>query len=157
MSKYQEALDNLVKVSCPKQVSCTECDINKICNCTAKEYVDTLQELIDKATPKKVTVDSGCNSRDDIVSTIEEVFEDEELSAKEMFEELGYVKTNLLKTPSVHYENKKWETAISIFDNEKGRSIHIYALGNTYQDSGFIGVDELKAINQQCKELGWVL
>lgn len=53
MNKYQEALDNLVKVSCPKKVSCTECNINKICNSTAKEHVDTLQQLVDKATPKK--------------------------------------------------------------------------------------------------------
>ena len=34
---------------------------------------------------------NNCNSHDDIVSTIEEVFEDEELSADEMFEELGKV------------------------------------------------------------------
>lgn len=53
MHKYQEALDDLVKVSCVKKVSCAECDINKICNSTAKEYVDTLQQLVDKATPKK--------------------------------------------------------------------------------------------------------
>ena len=50
MSKYQEALDNLVKVSCSKKVRCIECDINKTCNCMAKEYVDTLQKLVDKAT-----------------------------------------------------------------------------------------------------------
>lgn len=76
--------------------------------------------------------------------------------AKEMFEELGYRKTDLLKGKSVHYENKDYETAISIFDNEKGRYIHIYALGDTYQDSGFIGVEELKAINKYCEELGWL-
>ncbi|WP_286154380.1 hypothetical protein [Thomasclavelia cocleata] len=52
-SKYQKALDNLVNNSCPKKVSCTECEININCNCIAKEYVDTLQELVDKATPKK--------------------------------------------------------------------------------------------------------
>lgn len=78
------------------------------------------------------------------------------MSAKEMFEELGYTNTGLLKEPSVHYENKEWETAISIFDNEKGRAIHIYPLGDTYQDSGFICVEELKAINKQCQELGWI-
>lgn len=77
-------------------------------------------------------------------------------SAKEMFEELGYKKTDLLKGKSANYQNKDYETAISIFDNEKGRAIHIYDLGNTYQDSGFIGVEELKAIIKQCEELGWL-
>ena len=78
------------------------------------------------------------------------------MTAQEMFEELGYKKTDLLKGKSINYQNKDYETDISIFDNEKGRSIYIYALGNTYQDSGFIGVEELKAINKQCEELGWI-
>lgn len=78
------------------------------------------------------------------------------MTAKEMFEQIGYKKTDLLKGKSVNYQNKVYETAISIFDNEKGRSIHIYALGDTYQDSGFIGIEELKAINKQCQELGWL-
>lgn len=78
------------------------------------------------------------------------------MTAKEMFEEIGYINTGWLKEPSVHYENKKLETAISIFDNENGRSIHIYPLGFTYINSGFIGVDELKAINKYCQELGWL-
>lgn len=76
-------------------------------------------------------------------------------TARKMFEELGYVNTGLLKEPSMHYENKNYDTAISIFDCEKGKYIHIYQLGDTYQDSGFIGIDELKAINKQCEELGW--
>lgn len=77
-------------------------------------------------------------------------------TANEMFEELGYKKTDLLKGKSVNYENEKYETGISIFDNEKGRTIHIYPLGTTYQDSGFIGIEELIALNQQVKELGWL-
>ena len=76
-------------------------------------------------------------------------------SAREMFEELGYKKTDILNGKSVNYENKDYETSISIFDNERGRAIHIYALGDTYKDSGFIGVEELKAINKYCDELGW--
>lgn len=76
-------------------------------------------------------------------------------TAKEMFEELGYVKTDLLYGKSINYENKKYETAISFFDNDKGRMIHIYAIGNTYQDSGFIGIKELQAINKMVSELGW--
>ena len=76
-------------------------------------------------------------------------------TANEMFEELGYKKTDLLKGKSVNYQNKDYETSISIFDCEKGRTIHIYDLGDTYQDSGMIGIEELKAINKYCEELGW--
>lgn len=54
MNKYQEALNNLIKVSCPKEKCCKECDIEKICNCEAKWYIDILQELVDKAAPKKI-------------------------------------------------------------------------------------------------------
>lgn len=53
MNKYQEALNNLIKVSCPKGRCCKECDFEKICNCEAKSYIDTLQELVDKVIPKK--------------------------------------------------------------------------------------------------------
>lgn len=53
MNKYQEALDNLIRVSCPRKVSCKECDFEKLCNSQAKGYVDTIQELVDRATPKK--------------------------------------------------------------------------------------------------------
>lgn len=78
-------------------------------------------------------------------------------TAKEMFEELGYRKSKHLTPPSVGWENKEWETAISFLGNkDKGYRIHVYALGNTYQDSGMITVDEFKAIHQQMKELGWL-
>ena len=53
MNKYQEALDNLIRVSCPRKVSCKECDFEKLCNSQAKGYVDTIQKLVDRATPKK--------------------------------------------------------------------------------------------------------
>mgnify|MGYP004512741417 CR=1 FL=1 len=78
------------------------------------------------------------------------------MKAKEMFEELGYIETDLLKKPSVNYQNKDYETSISIFDNEKGRRIHIYALGDSYQDSGMIDDKDLQAIIKQCEELGWI-
>lgn len=78
------------------------------------------------------------------------------MKADEMFKFLGFEKTDLLKEPSVNYQNKEYETSISIFDNEKGRRISIYALGNTYQDSGMIDDRELKAVIQKCRELGWL-
>ena len=78
------------------------------------------------------------------------------MTADEMFKFLGFEKTDYLKQPSVNYQNKEYETSISIFDNEKGRRISIYALGNTYQDSGMIDDMELKAVIQKCRELGWL-
>ena len=58
-NKYQEVLNNLVRVSCPRGNSCKECDLREICNSEAKGYVDTLQELVDKATPKKIEIWNG--------------------------------------------------------------------------------------------------
>ncbi len=54
MNKYQEALDRLVKHSCPQRTSCNECDMKGYCNRIAKDWIDVLQELVDKATPAKV-------------------------------------------------------------------------------------------------------
>lgn len=53
MNKYQEALNNLVKESCPKKTFCKECGFEKTCNCDAKQDINTLQELIYRATPKE--------------------------------------------------------------------------------------------------------
>lgn len=49
----QEALDNLIKVSCPRKKSCGDYEINCICNCEAKGYIDVLQKLVDRTTPSK--------------------------------------------------------------------------------------------------------
>lgn len=58
MNKYQEALNKIVKSCCPNCTTngCKDCSIEKICNATAKSWVDRLQELVDKATPKKVKI-----------------------------------------------------------------------------------------------------
>lgn len=53
MNKYQEALNNLIRSSCPSMLPCKECNFSKMCNCEAKGWIDTLQELVDRATPKK--------------------------------------------------------------------------------------------------------
>ena len=53
MNKYQDALDFIEKNSCHQKKACNECDFNRICNSFAKEKLDVLQELVDKATPKK--------------------------------------------------------------------------------------------------------
>lgn len=56
MNKYQEALNNLIRSSCPSMLPCKECCFSKLCNlkkdcCDAKGWIDTLQELVDRATP----------------------------------------------------------------------------------------------------------
>lgn len=54
MNKYQEELNNLVKSSCPNKKACQECDFETMCNSEAKGWIDTLQELVERATPKKL-------------------------------------------------------------------------------------------------------
>lgn len=87
---------------------------------------------------------NNCNSHDDIVNTIEEIFE-AKLSAKEMFEELGWKKMYESQC-SIIYE--KGFTTISF--------LHQSNNVNVVDSSGHIDMKLLKAINQQCKELGWI-
>ena len=84
---------------------------------------------------------NNCNSHDDIVNTIEEIYE-AKLSAKEMFEELGYAyyKSNNM----ILYEIS--EINYFLFGPDKEITVGDYG----------IDVATLKAINQQCKELGWI-
>lgn len=100
---------------------------------------------------------NNCNSHDDIVSTIEEIFEDEELSAEEMFEESGY---KLIKNTPLIYKKDDggYITMINFFDVCKRIVIEEYEEYNDNQPQGttVIYMDTLKAINQQCKELGWL-
>ena len=70
------------------------------------------------------------------------------MSAKEMFEKLGYY-------PSYNYNNPKTEFAFykansqkMIIFNLKNKDIEVY--------DGNITIEELQAINQQVKELGWL-
>lgn len=88
---------------------------------------------------------NNCNSHDDIISTINEVFENEELSAEEMFEELGWEKVHESQC-SIIYE-RGYRTCSFLKKNEQE---------NVIDSSGHISIDMLKAINQQCKELGWL-
>lgn len=62
MNKYQEALNNLIINSCPVAIGskepCSSCKYNKICNALARDWIDTLQELVDKETPMKPLEDN---------------------------------------------------------------------------------------------------
>ena len=56
MNEYQKALNKIVNSSCPNCTDdngCSSCDIQKICNCHAKSWVNTLQKLVDKENPMK--------------------------------------------------------------------------------------------------------
>jgi hypothetical protein len=68
------------------------------------------------------------------------------MSAKEMFEALGY---RYMKTLSdekhIWYRNSRTKSEI-VFN------LTFKSISNDYA----IQLDELKAINQQCKELGWL-
>jgi hypothetical protein len=77
-------------------------------------------------------------------------------TAKEMFEKLGY---RQLKQPKNYqhllvyekYDGRFRETSLITF-NTSGR-----VFSKTLNEEGWcIFIDELKAINQQCKELGWI-
>lgn len=65
------------------------------------------------------------------------------MSAKEMLEELGYV---------IRYEN----STISYYKFECRNYVRFWKHLGQVKIENPIDVDELKAINQQCKELGWI-
>lgn len=87
---------------------------------------------------------NNCNSHDDIVNTIEEIYE-AELSAKKMFEELGWKKVYESQCSIIY--KRGFRTCSFIKKNEKEVAV---------DSSGHISMNMLKAINQQCKELGWI-
>lgn len=68
--------------------------------------------------------------------------------ADRLFEELGYEKYEYLK--HTDYWQEKTEKIIS-FRNDKS-----VAVFNTYDGFKAITMQELKAINLKCKELGWI-
>ena len=73
------------------------------------------------------------------------------MSAKEMFEELGRIQTFTEYDNykgDIDYIDEKTEQTNIFFDLESKQIKFI----NIYK----ITIDELKAINQQCKELGWI-
>ena len=103
MNKYQEVLNKIVKSCCPNCSTngCKGCTIEKICNATAKQWVDTLQELVDKTkTP-----------------TLEEV--------KKEWEELGYEWRTPIDYPHMIYlvdnddDELKWVLSIKINTQSK--------------------------------------
>lgn len=122
-SKYQEAFHFFRKL--PYRIPL------KFANSEFCEQYDkhlcSIQELVDKATPKNP-----------ILVTHGKV----KMTAKEMFEKLGY--TYHESNNMILYEIS--EINYFIFSPNKEITVGDYA----------IDVATLKAINQQCKELGWI-
>lgn len=76
--------------------------------------------------------------------------------ADKMFEELGYAKEFLVsilndKQWGINYKNIRTETEI-IFD-EIDKEVCISDMDD---ESIYISMQELQAINEKCKELGWL-
>ena len=68
--------------------------------------------------------------------------------AEELFEKLGYKKYEYLE--HTDYWQEKTEKIISFRNNKN------VAVFNTYDGFEAITMQELKAINLKCKELGWI-
>ena len=137
--KFQKALNRIVKSSCPNchdENGCTSCDIEKICNATAKYWVDTLQELVDQ---NKVYI-------------LEEV--------KKMWEELGYewcASNNnkhivLLKEIKNDMYNGNYNKIISINSIIKKYACYI---DESYSHDA-ITYQEHQLLNKTLRALGWL-
>ncbi|WP_279000623.1 hypothetical protein [Thomasclavelia cocleata] len=79
---------------------------------------------------------------------------DEELSAEEMFKELGYEQTSYLGM--LMYKNIKSSRTILFMENDaKGHEFKGVNISST--DKGFaMNIELLTAIDKQLKELGWI-
>jgi len=79
--------------------------------------------------------------------------------ADEMFEKLGYKKVTKNFYNYLEYtkkENEYTTLAISFEGNSKTAMASMYINGNKYSRSLAITMQELQAINEKCKELGWL-
>lgn len=77
-------------------------------------------------------------------------------SAKEMFEELGYKNTKK-EDKIILFENFSFDISIEFLNEDGDKSIVLQKLG--IDDGGdfiILSLEELKAINKQIEELGWL-
>lgn len=70
------------------------------------------------------------------------------MSADEMFEELGYTYIDRLKNGIEYFDEE--DESIGLFDYES------YGKRITHSRFEGISIQELQAINEKCKELGWI-
>ena len=125
-NKYQQALNFFTRL--PYRVPLKFAN-DEFCKKYDKNFA-LIKELVDKVTPKNpILVMHG----------------KVKMTAKEMFEELGWKKVYESQC-SIIYE-RGFRTCSFIKKNEKEVAV---------DSSGHISMNMLKAINQQCKELGWI-
>ena len=75
-----------------------------------------------------------------------------EKSADQMFEELGYEKIQQILSSGelyIEYYNEKTSEYIKFWGD---KTISKYE----YREAGYLSMQELKAINKKCEELGWL-
>ena len=73
------------------------------------------------------------------------------MTAQEIFEELNY-KLIIDNEREIRFVKKKWNDVIVIFSKSQ-KKYTVISSGS----GAMIDMPLLKAINQQCKELGWIL
>ena len=76
------------------------------------------------------------------------------MSAKEMFEELGY--EQFKKGETITYSNIDLDFDIKFADDGFVEMYDFTIPKPIDDDVTVLTIEELKAINQQCKELGWI-
>lgn len=64
--------------------------------------------------------------------------------ADDMFKELGYRK-------DIYYDGSSF-----IYVDEDGRYIEFSKMLENFKSNTWLSVEELQAINEKCRELGWV-
>ena len=81
--------------------------------------------------------------------------------ADEMFEELGYSNENQMSVDCIEYEkpdlnvqNKEYFIVLNLIDNTVIKTL--YDWGNDIEYPSEITMQELQAINEKVKELGWL-
>ena len=124
-SKYQEAKDNIVN-TLARQI-----DYKTYKNLYSKDF-DTLQELVDKATPKNPILSKAWKVK---------------MTAKEMFEELGFYITIYNDGEIIIWTNRDIDCKISFYEHDKEYGV----FGCCY-----INLEIHNAITTQLKELGWL-
>lgn len=125
MSKYQEAKDNIVN-TLARQI-----DYKTYKNLYSEDF-DTLQELVDKATPKNPILSKAWKVK---------------MTAKEMFEELGFYITIYNDGEIIIWTNRDIDCKISFYKHDKEYGV----FGCCY-----INLEIHNAITTQLKELGWI-
>ena len=127
-SKYQEALDRLLNDEYDFPHDFYEED-----KATAMERdINTLQELVDEATPKNPILSKAWKVK---------------MTAKEMFEELGFYTTIYNNGEIIIWTNRNIDCKISFYGHDKEYGV----FGCCY-----INLEIHNAITTQLKELGWI-